>query len=67
MSEQHGAPAPIRRKISIERSLSAPIEEVWELWTTAEGIESWWGPEGFSVAVKLSNRPTWSLCCIRVM
>lgn len=24
---------------------------MWELWTTKEGIESWWGPEGFSVEV----------------
>jgi len=27
------------------------MNEVWELWTTREGIESWWGPEGFSVKV----------------
>jgi uncharacterized protein YndB with AHSA1/START domain len=25
---------------------------VWELWTTREGIEAWWGPEGFSVDVR---------------
>jgi len=31
---------------------------VWELWTTKEGIESWWGPEGFSVTVRdLDLRP----------
>ena len=38
-------------KIVIERTYKASIEEVWELWTTREGIESWWGPEGFSVKV----------------
>src|SRR5262249_40741851 len=27
------------------------IEDVWELWTTKEGIESWWGPDGFRVEV----------------
>ncbi|TMB80645.1 MAG: SRPBCC domain-containing protein [Chloroflexi bacterium] len=28
------------------------------MWTTKEGIESWWGPEGFSVAVSdLDLRP----------
>jgi len=28
------------------------------LWTTKDGIESWWGPEGFSVTVKsLDLRP----------
>ena len=43
---------PARRKISIERSFQAPVEEVWELWTTKDGIESWWGPEGFAVKVR---------------
>ena len=38
-------------KIVIERRYEASIEDVWELWTTREGIESWWGPEGFSVKV----------------
>ena len=38
-------------KIVIERSYEASIEDVWELWTTPEGIESWWGPDGFSVKV----------------
>lgn len=37
------------RKIVIERKYAASIEDVWELWTTKEGIESWWGPDGFSV------------------
>ena len=40
-----------KRRITIERTYQAPIEEVWELWTTKEGIESWWGPDGFSVKV----------------
>jgi uncharacterized protein YndB with AHSA1/START domain len=38
-------------RIVIERTYEAAIEEVWELWTTKEGIESWWGPDGFSVKV----------------
>jgi uncharacterized protein YndB with AHSA1/START domain len=38
-------------QIVIERTYEASIEDVWELWTTREGIESWWGPEGFSVKV----------------
>jgi hypothetical protein len=41
-----------RRTITIERTFNAPIEDVWTLWTTADGIESWWGPEGFRVAVR---------------
>jgi uncharacterized protein YndB with AHSA1/START domain len=48
----------VRRKLSIERTYPASPEEVWELWTTREGIESWWGPEGFSVTVDdLDLRP----------
>jgi uncharacterized protein YndB with AHSA1/START domain len=38
-------------KIVIERTYEASIADIWELWTTREGIESWWGPEGFSVKV----------------
>lgn len=40
-----------RRKMALERTFDAPIEEVWALWTTKEGVESWWGPEGFAVTV----------------
>ncbi len=40
-----------KRRITIERTYQASIEDVWELWTTKEGIESWWGPDGFSVKV----------------
>jgi uncharacterized protein YndB with AHSA1/START domain len=35
----------------IERTYRARIEELWELWTTKEGFESWWGPEGLRVEV----------------
>ena len=45
-------------RIVIERAYEASIEDVWELWTTKEGIESWWGPEGFSTKVhELDLRP----------
>jgi len=40
-----------KKRITIERTFDAAIEDVWELWTTKEGIESWWGPEGFMVKV----------------
>ena len=47
-----------RRMITIERTFDAAIEDVWALWTTADGIESWWGPEGFRVKVRtLELRP----------
>lgn len=41
-----------RNKITVERVFRAPIAEVWALWTTKEGIESWWGPDGFAVTVE---------------
>ena len=45
-------------KLTLERTFKASIADVWDLWTTREGIESWWGPEGFSVAVSaLDLRP----------
>jgi uncharacterized protein YndB with AHSA1/START domain len=47
----HPKSAGGRRKIVLERTFDAPAEDVWELWTTKEGVESWWGPEGFRVTV----------------
>jgi uncharacterized protein YndB with AHSA1/START domain len=38
-------------KMVIERTYRARVEELWELWTTKAGFESWWGPEGFRVEV----------------
>ncbi|HZN94116.1 MAG TPA: SRPBCC domain-containing protein [Myxococcales bacterium] len=47
-----------RRTIALERIYQAPVEDVWELWTTEDGLESWWGPEGFVVKVHaLDLRP----------
>jgi uncharacterized protein YndB with AHSA1/START domain len=43
---------PARRRVSIERTFNAAVQDAWELWTTKEGIESWWGPEGFAVKVR---------------
>jgi uncharacterized protein YndB with AHSA1/START domain len=39
------------KKIRLERVYDASIEDVWDLWTTKDGIESWWGPDGFRVDV----------------
>ncbi len=45
-------------QITMERSFHATLREVWELWTTKDGIESWWGPDGFRVEVRaLDLRP----------
>lgn len=39
-------------KVVIERSYRARLQDVWELWTTKQGFESWWGPQGFRVEVQ---------------
>jgi uncharacterized protein YndB with AHSA1/START domain len=44
--------AASKAKIVIERTYKATIEDVWDLWTTKEGFESWWGPQGFRVEVQ---------------
>lgn len=41
----------MKRQITMERTFDATLDEVWELWTTKDGIESWWGPEGFETKV----------------
>ncbi len=47
-----------RQRVRLERTYRADIQDVWDLWTTKEGIESWWGPGGFAVTVrKLDLRP----------
>ena len=40
-----------RKRITMERVYQAAVRNVWDLWTTKEGIESWWGPGGFTVKV----------------
>ncbi len=38
--------------VSFERSYEASVADLWDLWTTKEGFESWWGPRGFRVCVR---------------
>jgi uncharacterized protein YndB with AHSA1/START domain len=40
-----------KAKVVIERTYRASIADVWALWTTKEGFESWWGPQGFRADV----------------
>lgn len=37
--------------IRLERRYEVKVEDLWRLWTTKAGLESWWGPEGFVVKV----------------
>ena len=42
----------------LERTYHTTAEAIWNLWTTPAGIESWWAPDWFAVAVhKLELRP----------
>jgi uncharacterized protein YndB with AHSA1/START domain len=40
-----------QRKVIVERTYRARVDELWDLWTTKEGFESWWGPDGFRAEV----------------
>lgn len=40
-----------QKPVVIERTYRARLDELWELWTTKAGFESWWGPAGFRVEV----------------
>lgn len=46
----------------IKKTYNSEIQDVWDLWTTKDGIESWWGPDKFVVTVEsLDFRPGGSL------
>lgn len=36
------------REIFLTKILNAPVELVWEVWTSPEHIANWWGPNGFT-------------------
>jgi uncharacterized protein YndB with AHSA1/START domain len=49
---EHIAPAvATKQKLVVERTYKARVGELWDLWTTKDGFESWWAPEGFRVDV----------------
>jgi uncharacterized protein YndB with AHSA1/START domain len=45
------SPVAAQAPIVVERRYKARLEDLWALWTTADGFASWWGPEGFRVEV----------------
>ena len=58
MQDEQGSSSPGATKIRLERTYPTSAEQVWMLWTTSEGIESWWAPDGFTAKVsKLDLRP----------
>ena len=51
MSDASRPTAAPQAIVVVERVYRAPVEDLWALWTTKAGFESWWGPEGFRVEV----------------
>jgi uncharacterized protein YndB with AHSA1/START domain len=49
VSTQRGSTS--RVSTVIERTFRTRVEKLWRLWTTKEGFESWWAPEGCRVEV----------------
>ena len=46
------------RELLLSRTLNAPIELVWKVWTEPEHIAKWWGPNGFTNTIsKMDMRP----------
>ena len=51
-------PTPSPDAARLERSYDAPAELVWELLTTAAGLDEWWAPDGFETKVsEIELRP----------
>jgi uncharacterized protein YndB with AHSA1/START domain len=44
MNEQR--PRTKKSAVVIERTYMAHIDDLWDLWTTKDGFESWWAPDG---------------------
>lgn len=51
MTDQTATPMATNQNLVVERTYRAEVRELWDLWTTRDGFESWWGPEGFRVEV----------------
>ena len=51
-------PTPSPNAARLERTYDAPAELIWELLTSAAGLEEWWAPDGFETRVsELELRP----------
>lgn len=40
-----------KRILTINKVLQAPVEAVWQAWTSPEHLVRWWAPKGMSVIV----------------
>ncbi|AVQ12902.1 Uncharacterized protein XB16_2593 [Leptospira santarosai] len=49
-------------KVIYKRYFDAPIDLVFEVWSSHEHLSQWWGPDGFTLTVKsmdFSNGGIW--------
>ena len=50
-------------RLVFERTYRASVDELWVMWTTKDGFESWWPPEGFRTEVHaIEACPNGKLC-----
>jgi uncharacterized protein YndB with AHSA1/START domain len=47
---------PDVRWLAKEAIIAAPAREVWEAWTSSEGINAWWGPPKSSIDLRIGGR-----------
>ncbi|PWT74825.1 MAG: activator of HSP90 ATPase [Bacteroidetes bacterium] len=38
----------MEKQVKVSRIFDAPVEEVWKLWSVAEYVKQWWGPDKFT-------------------
>ena len=54
----HQATVPGSRELTFTRDFNAPRDLVFRLWTDAEHISNWWGPNGFTTTTyRMDVRP----------
>ena len=56
---------PSDQEIRITRTFNGPRDLVWQIWTTAEHLRHWWGPEGWALPIcEIDFRPggSWFYC-----
>jgi uncharacterized protein YndB with AHSA1/START domain len=43
------------RELLLKRTLNAPVALVWEVFTNADHIANWWGPNGFTNTITVMD------------
>ena len=43
------------RELRINKTLDAPVQLVWDVWTKPGLLAKWWGPEGFTTTIIKMN------------